>query len=431
VNSLNIRNYNVDTRTVERPVTKYRPKTTYVERRQQYSTLPSDEVKVEENRPKFKLENIYRESTAKEEIELESEQDFESAAEGSEPEEADLNRTVLKSPRVRKKPDRLGINATATKDEFKKREFKSKEGQNRPDTKKEAFKKDNRADRDQSRGRVSRDSSADKQGRQSRYTDRNNSRDRQQNRRDYSRGRDQRDKYNNRYNRSVSGDRSQRNYSSDRRKENDRRNSYNRDSRNYSRERRFTNRQQSKSPGRNYNQRDSSRGRDSRRDRYNKDNKDRNSRQRSISANYNYPRQTRYTGDRTPSRGRYQNRTQSRDRFQNRDRYRSNDRNDQRRNFRYQSQSRSNSRGRSSSGPYYWQPEKCDPGVNCAPDYKKDSAKTCTKCNIHTHREYECKRYNIWNRYKCRVCKLANHIESECKMAPQSRSPGRFTSNLN
>ncbi|WP_371079229.1 hypothetical protein, partial [Salmonella enterica] len=108
VNSLNIRNYNVETRTVERPVAKYRPKTTYVERRQQYSTLPSDEVKVEENRPKFKLENIYRESTAKEEIELESEQDFESAAEGSEPEEADLNRTVLKSPRVRKKPDRLG-----------------------------------------------------------------------------------------------------------------------------------------------------------------------------------------------------------------------------------------------------------------------------------------------------------------------------------
>jgi hypothetical protein len=38
---------------------------------------------------------------------------------------------------IRKKPDRLGINTTATKDEFKKREFKSKEGQKRPDTKKE------------------------------------------------------------------------------------------------------------------------------------------------------------------------------------------------------------------------------------------------------------------------------------------------------
>jgi len=277
-------------------------------------------------------------------------------------------------------------------------------------TKKQEQEAGNRNSRDRTQDRKSRDRSH------------GISRDRSSYNRSDSNSRDR-----NSYNRSDSNSRDRNRYSRSDSLSRDRNRTKSSDRLSRDRNRRDNSRDRYRSNERNRNRDNDKIHRDndrlSRRDAYDRLYRDqsRDRRQRSSSTNYYI-----YRDRRQSSYDRY-NRMPSRD----------NSRNRQETDRRAVDRNRSVSRGRSSSGPYEWKPEYCDPGVNCAPGYSRDAAKTCSKCNIHTHREYECRRYKIWNQYKCRNCGIANHMENECEADRAgrrvSRSPGRprMQNNLN
>jgi len=371
------KNYNVNTKAVGDSVKPYRPTTTLINRHEHYedSREEKDEFTVGkydvESVPKLEKKKGLNGGTPSREG---SQVGYESAAEETgtegedtskeEPEESgtetgsEASGSVRRSERSKKEVDYTGKTAKVnnTKIDKSKQDNKNKFAKKSTPVNKEN-KPDNRSRTPERK--VDRKNNSKPFDRRSSNNQNRQFRDNRSSSRD-SQSRDRNSSYIriNRNNRNNSSDRQRqsrnirRNFRSDRRQDNrqdnsrgssiDRASSYERrDSRNSDRRgrREFRDR---RTPTRNSDRRD-----------------------RSTSANYNSYRDNRR------QQGSQRGRDNSRRRPER----------------RYASDSRSTSRGRSSSGPYEWKPESCDPGVNCAPGYSKDAAKTCSKCNIHTHRE--------------------------------------------
>jgi len=430
-----MQNYNVNMKQITDPVTLYRPTSAYVDRREQYTEEGVDRQE-DAIIGKFECEKGETKVIAKKGRAASSkgEESFQSIDTGEEEEDSEEEVPLRRSARKKKPVERLGVNTTVGTDKKKypekKEESKSKR-EKTPERKSRDSSYDSKLSSNRERQynnerRNSRNFSSDRNSRNfSRdRNSRNFSRDR--NGRNFSRDRNSRNFSRDRNGRNFSRDRNSRNFSRDRNSRNFSRDrnsgnfSGDRNSRNFSGDRSNRNDSRDRNNRREFRDRNRQDDRPSRRDQYNGQGRPQNrDRQRSTSTNY-----VRRDNSRQRSFDRF-NRTPSRDRFRDRT-----DRSRQEPFRRFASSSRSNSRGRSNSAPYEWKPEHCDPGVNCAPGYSKDAAKTCSKCNIHTHREYECRRYKIWNKFKCRTCGIANHMENECKLGRndrrQSRSPGNF-----